>query len=208
MNSKFKRLLMALLGVIMTSISIAIFQRASLGTDPFTSFITGICNIFGISFGVFYSIICACVLIFVFIVDKSYIGIATIFNLLGSGFIVDIARGYLVVLVPNQTYIVRISLLIIAVVLMCFSASLYFTANLGVSAYDAISIIMSDKKIASFKKCRITTDSICVIVGFTLKASIGIGTIITALFMGPLIQWFNTHISEPLLYDKEFSYFF
>ena len=27
----------------------------------------------------------------------------------------------------------------------------------------------------------------------------GIGTIITAFFMGPLIQFFNTHVAEPML---------
>ena len=27
---------------------------------------------------------------------------------------------------------------------------------------------------------------------------IGVGTIITAFFMGPLISWFNVHLSEPM----------
>jgi uncharacterized membrane protein YczE len=85
---------------------------------------------------------------------------------------------------------------------MCFAASLYFTADLGVSAYDAVSKIMADKKIAQFRFCRIITDVTCVIVGFVLKASVGIGTIITALFMGPLIQWFNVNFSELLLYKR------
>ena len=82
---------------------------------------------------------------------------------------------------------------------MCFGASLYFTADLGVSAYDAISKIMSDNRVAQFRFCRIITDMICVVIGFVLRASIGIGTIITALFMGPLIQWFNVNFSESLL---------
>ena len=69
------------------------------------------------------------------------------------------------------------------------------------SAYDAVSLIASCKyKAAAFKYCRIFTDSVCVIVGFVCHVTIGVGTVITALFMGPVIQWFNTNVSEPFLY--------
>ena len=39
---------------------------------------------------------------------------------------------------------------------------------LGVSTYDAIALILSEKKIAPFKYCRIGTDLICTITGFVL----------------------------------------
>ena len=202
MNLKTRRILMAFTGVIITGMSVGMFQAASLGTDPFTSFTTGLCNLTGLSFGLFYSILCACMLIFVFVVDKRYIGLATIFNLFGNGFVADITRNFIERIVVNPSFLFRVVLLILGVVIMCFAASLYFTADLGVSAYDAVSKIMADKKIAQFRFCRIITDVTCVIVGFVLKASVGIGTIITALFMGPLIQWFNVNFSELLLYKR------
>ena len=202
MNLKTRRILMAFTGVIITGMSVGMFQAASLGTDPFTSFTTGLCNLTGLSFGLFYSILCACMLIFVFVVDKRYIGSATIFNLFGNGFVADITRNFIEGIVVNPSFLFRVVLLILGVVIMCFAASLYFTADLGVSAYDAVSKIMADKKIAQFRFCRIITDVTCVIVGFVLKASVGIGTIITALFMGPLIQWFNVNFSELLLYKR------
>lgn len=202
MNLKTRRILMAFTGVIITGMSVGMFQAASLGTDPFTSFTTGLCNLTGLSFGLFYSILCACMLIFVFVVDKRYIRLATIFNLFGNGFVADITRNFIEGIVVNPSFLFRVVLLILGVVIMCFAASLYFTADLGVSAYDAVSKIMADKKIAQFRFCRIITDVTCVIVGFVLKASVGIGTIITALFMGPLIQWFNVNFSELLLYKR------
>ncbi|MDW3022320.1 hypothetical protein [Ligilactobacillus salivarius] len=36
-------------------------------------------------------------------------------------------------------------------------------------------------------------------LGLIFGATVGIGTLITAFFMGPMIQWFNNHVSEPLL---------
>lgn len=199
MDLKTKRVLMALIGVIVTGISVGIFQAAALGTDPFTSFTTGLCNLTGLSFGLFYSILCAVMLVVVFILDKHYIGIATIFNLIGNGFMADITRNFIENAIVSPSILVRVMLLILGVVIMCFAASLYFTADLGVSVYDAISKIMADKNVAQFRFCRIITDLTCVTIGFILKASVGVGTVITALFMGPLIQWFNVNFSEPLL---------
>lgn len=67
--------------------------------------------------------------------------------------------------------------------------SLYFVADLGVSSYDAVALTISEKcKRIPFQYCRITTDILCVI---------------TAFMMGPVIQWFNVHLSEPIRYGRK-----
>ncbi|MBP3278244.1 MAG: hypothetical protein J6M44_04720 [Butyrivibrio sp.] len=85
------------------------------------------------------------------------------------------------------------------------------TADLGVSTYDAIAIVISGKwKIGKFKYVRICTDLVCVIAGCLLFVAAGnaianiptiagIGTIITAFFMGPLIEFFNEKVARPML---------
>ena len=110
-------------------------------------------------------------------------------------------RGLWDMAFPQPSMAVRAGLLFLGVLGSCFSASLYFTADLGVSGYDAISLIAANKyKLLPFRFCRVASDSVCVIVGFLFHANVGIGTVITALFMGPVIQWFNTHVSEPFLH--------
>ena len=85
------------------------------------------------------------------------------------------------------------------------------TADLGVSTYDAVAIEMSAKwKWGKFKYIRIITDLVCVVIGCVLfvvagnsigkiPTIAGVGTIITAFFMGPLIDLFNEKIAKPLL---------
>ena len=51
-----------------------------------------------------------------------------------------------------------------------------------------------------FRVVRIICDLICTAVGVLLGAPAGIGTVITALFMGPLISFFRRTVSEPLLH--------
>lgn len=83
---------------------------------------------------------------------------------------------------------------------MSLGTAFYYVARLGVSAYDAVALIASECcHLASFRVCRVTTDVFCVTVGCFLAADIGIGTVITAFFMGPFVQWFTEHVAMPLL---------
>ena len=45
----------------------------------------------------------------------------------------------------------------------------YFTADLGVSTYDAVALIISENwKVGPFKYCRIACDLACVVIGVAL----------------------------------------
>lgn len=199
MERKLKRILMALLGVAISGVCVGIFNTALLGADPFTVFVTGLGNLFRTSYGSIYPIITGAFLILVFFIDKHYIGIATIFNLFGVGMVGQSTFNLLTHFFQEPTLWVRVILLLIGLVLLCFGSSLYFTADLGVSAYDAIALILDKKTPIPFRFCRIGTDIICVAIGFIFDATIGIGTVLTAFFMGPVIQWFVDHVARPFL---------
>jgi uncharacterized membrane protein YczE len=203
MPQKWKRIGMALFGVIVTGFCVGAFQKADLGADPFTCFVTGVAGLFHSTYSVFYLVITGMLLIAVFVVERHYIGIATVFNLFGVGVAADFMGRILDAWFPEPSMAVRAGIMAFGILGTCFAASLYFTADLGVSAYDAVSLIAANKyKIMAFKLCRIATDFVCVITGFACHVTIGVGTVITALFMGPVIQWFNTHLSEPFLYGR------
>ena len=72
-------------------------------------------------------------LVVVLLLDKHYIGIATILNLFFSGYIVDFANKYIAEAIPDPSLAVRAVMLIVGVVVLCFASSLYMTSDLGVS---------------------------------------------------------------------------
>ncbi len=200
---KWKRIGMSFFGVIVTGFCVGALQKADLGADPFTCFVTGIGNIFHSTYSTFYLIVTGGLLVGVFFLEKHYIGIATLINLFLTGAAADLMRGLLDCLFPQPGMAVRVGIMLVGILGTCFSASIYFTADLGVSAYDAVSLIAANKyKLMAFRLCRIATDLVCVLTGLLFHVTIGVGTIITALFMGPVIQWFNTHVSEPFLYGR------
>ncbi len=211
MSIKQKRLFMTLVGVLICGFSVGLFKRAAFGVDPFQSLMSGLDALIPIPFGTLYVIVNIVLLSFSFFVDRHYIGIATLINLFFLGYITQFVLDFLLKVFPDLSLVARILMLIIAIVIMCFGSSLYFVADLGVSTYDAIALVLSEKwHVAKFKYCRIVTDFICVALGVGLYllaggkiSSImeiaGVATIITAFFMGPLIEFFNVRVSQPFL---------
>lgn len=214
-KSLIKRIFMCVFGVIIGGLSVGLFKIAAMGVDPFQSFMAGLDAAIPISFGTLYVIANAVLLIFSFFADKHRIGLATVINLFLLGYVVEFSYGTLQKLMPNITLWQRGICLVVGIVIICFSSALYFTADLGVSTYDAVALVLSENwKVGQFKYIRIMTDLVCVIIGcvlFVLAGNpikaiptiAGVGTIITAFFMGPLIAFFRTHVSEPFLYGKK-----
>lgn len=200
MDEKFRRIIMTVFGVLIAGFSVGMFNFSSFGMDPFQVFAHGISIYIPLGYGTFYSILNLIMLILIIIVDKQKIGLGTFINVFLLGYVVQFSSYLFEVWIPNPTLGLKFVFLIIGIVVMCFGSSLYFTANLGVSTYDAVALILSEKKVARFQYCRIGSDFICAIFGFLLGANIGIGTIITAFFMGPIISFFNRTISIPLRY--------
>ena len=205
MEKKTKRIIMAFIGVFFTGVSIAIFRTADFGTDPFTCLILGIWNVSGFSYSIVFTVVTGLLLVGVFIVKRHYIGIATVLNLLFIGVIAEKSMVIFGKLFPSPQMYTRVILLVAALILLCFSTSLYFTADLGVSAYDAWALILADRKVVPFRACRIGTDVVCVVAGAIMGVWPGVGTLITAFGMGPLIEFFNKRFSIPLLAGELFT---
>lgn len=202
MSEKFRRVIMTVFGVLIAGFSVGMFNFSAFGMDPFQVFAHGVWNHVPIGYGTFYSILNLVMLIFVFIIDRRKIGLGTVINIFLLGYVVQFSSWLFETWIPNPTLVLKIIFLIIGIIIMCFGSALYFTGDLGVSTYDAVALILSEKKVARFQFCRIGSDLICTIVGFFLGATVGIGTVITAFFMGPIITFFNRKIAIPFRYGK------
>lgn len=214
LKTNSRRIFMSLAGVIICAVSVGVFKLAALGVDPFQSLMSGLDSVIPIGFGTLYVIVNAVLLLFSIFADRHNIGIATFINLFLLGYITQFTYDMLQKLFPSPSIVFRAVCLVIGIVVICFGSAMYMTADLGVSTYDAVAIVISGKwKIGKFKYVRICTDLVCVITGcllFVLAGNpvsqiptiAGIGTIITAFFMGPLIEFFNEKIARPMLKNR------
>ena len=196
---------MALAGMAVAGIAVGFFKRAFFGVDPFQCLCNGINQVVPIGFGTLYMLINAVLLAVDFFLDRHYIGISTFINLFLVGYAAEFSENTLARLFGDPGLPGRIAFLIVGIVISCIAAAFYYTADLGVSTYDAIPLHIADRKpklfgkVLPFRIIRIISDLICVTVGFVLGFMPGVGTIVTALFMGPLITFFKRTLSDPLL---------
>jgi len=202
---------MSLFGVVICAISIGIFKIAALGVDPFQSLMSGLDKLIPIQFGTLYVIVNLVLLTFALITDRHYIGLATFINLFLLGYITQFTYDFLQTVIVNPSMVTRMICLLIAIIILCFASALYMTADLGVSTYDAVALVITNTwKIGKFQYVRVCTDLVCVVAGACIfligggkvgeiTTIIGIGTIVTAFFMGPLIEFFNEKVARPFL---------
>lgn len=203
MKEKYRRIIMTVFGVLVAGFSVGMFNFSAFGMDPFQVLAHGIWMHLPIGFGTFYMILNLLMLVFIFFIDKRKIGLGTMINIFLLGYVVEFSSWLFETSIPDPSLAIRALMLIIGMIIISFGSSLYFIGDLGVSTYDAVALILSEKKIARFQYCRIGSDLICTAVGYVLGATVGVGTVVTAFFMGPVIAFFNKYISIPLRYGKQ-----
>ncbi|MDE5671085.1 MAG: hypothetical protein K2I14_06450 [Eubacterium sp.] len=220
-KNMMKRVVISFFSIIIMGFGISLFSVSGFGVDPFTSMNMSVASALNISFGTYQMLVNGIILLYVILVaHRGLVGIGTVINMIGCGYTCEFFQNMFQPLVEqNYTMSVRILLLIIGLVTLCFACSLFFTANVGVGPYDAVGFMLSRGIKLSHKWVRVITDITVILIGLAVSGgiaavfsgnfsdikNIGIGTIITAFCMGPLINAFNKTISARILkanYEK------
>ena len=199
-----RRVAMTLCGVLLAGVVVGLFKASRMGVDPFQVLCAGLAHVIPIPFGTLYVIVNLVLLVGMFFADRHYIGLGTVINMLFLGYVAQYAQNFFQLLFPNPSLAARLAMLLVAIPFLCLAGSLYITADLGVSTYDVWALTLERRTRYPFRVLRVGTDLLCVGLGFALlgfapAGMIGPGTIVTAFFTGPLIDFFNRKVSRPLL---------
>lgn len=199
------RITLSLIGVLLIGFSISLSRVANLGTDPFTTFNLGLSSFFDIQFGTYMVISNAIGLIFVFLLARHLIGIGTFFNIFLVGYVADFGVGVITSQFGEISLLwLRIFLVVLSLVILAAGAAMYIVAARGIAPFDAIPIIVEERTNGkvSFQTARVVTDILAIGIGLAFGATLGVNTLVSGFFMGPLIQFFRTKFST-LLEDLE-----
>lgn len=90
-------------------------------------------------------------------------------------------------------------LFVVGILVFALGASLYLTAALGTSPYDALAPMIVDHTGAKYRVVRTVQDVFFLLLAVVFQGAIGVGTIVTAFFTGPLIEFFTQKVSTPLM---------
>lgn len=188
--------------VIVMGIGVSLYVLGGMGADPFSTLNLGVSSKLGLTFGTWQIIFNGILLLCVFFIDRSMLGLGTLGNMFLIGISADICNSFLAQAAPPTEELgipLRLVLTLAGVACQILGCSFYVTANLGMAPYDCVSFIVPNKTKLPFRWWRIISDFTCVAVGFACGATVGIGTLIMAFGTGPLLPLCNQYIAAPLL---------
>lgn len=201
-----RRITAMFLAVIVMGVGVSLYVLGGMGADPFSTLNLGVSSKIGLSFGTWQIIFNGILLIGVFFVERSMLGLGTLGNMFLIGIVADICNSALAEAAPPTEELgipLRLVLTLCGVVCQILGCSFYVTSNLGMAPYDCVSFIVPNKTKIPFRWWRIISDVVCVAVGFACGATVGVGTLIMAFGTGPLLPLCNQYIAAPVLRIKD-----
>ena len=202
MNLLPRRVIAAAIAVPLASACVGIFQFALFGADPCSCMLAGLSQaVLAPLRGGLHALsserraCSSCGW------DRRYLGLSSLLFIFVSGYIVDFCRALLEQLIPAPSLGLRIVLLAVGIVVQCFALrALLLRRPGGRPLRRPPADPRPTGRSPPSALCRIATDVICVLLALLLRAVVGIGTLILAGFMGPLISFFRTRVTDPLVH--------
>lgn len=185
------KLVILMIGNIISALGIALFYAVNIGTDPISVLVDGQHNLLKLSYGNVTLINNIIWIIYGFIFARKYLKIGTIVIGLTTGYFLDLFVSMFEKLIqPSTTYLVKAILLIPAVMLLALGTAMVINLDVGVGTWNLLILSIRDKTKIQIKWIKITLDFIYTITGYLMGGIIGLGTIVGVVLTGPLIDFF------------------
>ncbi|MEU9173595.1 hypothetical protein AB0D34_38500 [Streptomyces sp. NPDC048420] len=181
-----RRLIQLYVGLALYGASSALLVEAGLGLEPWGVLHQGLAELTGLSIGVVSIVVGAAVLL-LWIPLRQRPGLGTVSNV----FVVGIAMDATLAAVPTvHGLAAQIPLLLAGIVLNGVATGLYIAADFGPGPRDGLMTGLHRRTGRSIRLMRTAVEVAVVVTGFVLGGTIGVGTILYALAIGPLAQLF------------------
>jgi uncharacterized membrane protein YczE len=185
-----RRIIQLLIGLFLYGAGAALTVEAGLGVDPWTVFAEGMSLRTGIGVGWITNLIGFFVLL-LWIPLRQKPGVGTIANIL----LVGTSMQFVLWLVPPIDHLAaQIGMLVGGILLVALASGLYIGAHFGPGPRDGLMTGMHARLGWPIWACRASVEITVLIVGWMLGGTVGIGTVLFAVTIGPLV-----HIALPLL---------
>ncbi|MGC4788952.1 YczE/YyaS/YitT family protein [Micromonospora sp. DT178] len=189
-----RRLIQLFAGLVLYGVSMALMINSGLGLDPWDVFHQGLSELTGLSFGTVTIAVGALVLL-LWIPLRQRPGLGTVSNVLVVGLVVD---ATLALLPAGGSLGVRAGMLLAGVVANGAATGLYLGARLGPGPRDGLMTgYVARRPGRSVRLVRTVIEVTVLALGWLLGGTVGVGTIVYALAIGPLTQVFLPLFTVP-----------
>ena len=184
-----RRVLQLLIGLVLYGVGDGLVITAGLGVDPWTVFAQGLARHTGIGVGWITNIVGLLVLL-LWIPLRQKPGLGTVLNVLLVGTAIQVT---VTVVPPVHGFLAQVLVLLAGVVVVATASGLYIGAHFGPGPRDGLMTGMHARLGWPIWVSRLTVELTVLVIGWLLGGTVGIGTVVFALGIGPLV-----HIALPL----------
>jgi uncharacterized membrane protein YczE len=178
-----RRLTQLYVGLACYGASMALMVSAHLGNQPWDVFHQGLGGVLGMSFGT-VSVFVGGVVLLLWIPLRQRPGLGTVSNV----FVVGLTANLTMAVLPIPTVLAaRIGYLVAGILLCGLATGLYIGARLGPGPRDGLMTGLAARGV-SIRLARTGVEVTVVAIGWLLGGTLGVGTIVYALTIGPLVQ--------------------
>lgn len=181
-----RRLVQLFVGLSLYGASMGMLVRSALGLDPWDVFHYGVSLHVPWTFGTIVVVISFAVLL-LRIPLRQMPGLGTIANAVWIGVATDLTLST----TPEQHDLLpRAGLLLGGIVLNGIAGALYIGSQLGPGSRDGLMTGLHRRTGISLRVVRTTRELSVLVIGWLLGGVVGLGTVLYALAIGPLVQFF------------------
>ena len=189
MRETTKRAAAILVGLVMFGVGIGALFLADLGVGPWDVLHDALAGLLDRQPGTVIMGLGLLLLGLVAVVRQA-IGPATVANVVIIGSTVNVL---LAVVEPPSSMVVRVVLIGAAPLTVAFGSMLYLGAGLGTGVRDGLMTALVDTGL-SIRAARTCLEVTVLVVGGALGGSYGVGTLVFAMLVGPLLQVFRQRV--------------
>lgn len=180
------RVVQLLAGLVLFGISMGLLLRATLGLEPWGVFHYGLLQHLPLTYGQ-VTILVSFVVLLLWIPLRQWPGLGTLLNSIIIGLVID---PTLALVAEPSSMPARVSLLVLATVGNGLAGALYIGSQLGPGPRDGLMTGLAHRTGRSIRLVRTSLEIVVVTLGWLLGGVVGVGTILYAVSIGPLVQLF------------------
>ena len=203
---------LATFALFLNTLGLCILRLSCLGSEPLTGFCYSLNERFGWPITLCMGVLNAALLLADLFFYRKALGFGTLTGLFIVGFFSDFWRwllmdtlGFYAGFVGSEQIVLRLLLLLVGLGIAVVSCAFYLAAQVGMAPYDSVGYLVESYTKIPFKWVRVAQDSLIVFSTYIIASVqgtqwqiIGIGTIVMALGLGPVLTVLQEKVALPL----------
>jgi uncharacterized membrane protein YczE len=181
-----ERIVQLLVGLFLYGVALGLMVRGGIGVAPWDVLALGISGQAGIGYGVVTVLVSVLVLL-LWIPLRQRVGLGTLLNALLVGPSADVA---LFVIPAPPSIWVGAPMFVAGLLLLAFATGLYIAADFGPGPRDGLMTGLVARTGRPVWLVRTLIEGSVLLIGFLLGGPVGVGTVLFAFGVGPLVGWF------------------